>query len=172
MQKILQPLLGEAGVEKTKPATPFSNDFQILCALITHLGSHEKWQSRTASEIGGSLAMPPKEVERVLIAFPCFFRESTNRRNGERLFTVHLRYARRKIDENTGSHVSEPMNPEEIGILITLLIQMVSIEKQESQFVIEMRESNRSNAHSVLVAITIALISAITSLVVALMKSS
>lgn len=172
MQQILQALFGVAGFEKTKPATPFSNDFQILCALITHLGSHEKWQSRTPSEIGGSLALPPKEVERVLIAFPCFFRQSTNRKNGERLFTVHLRYARRKIDKNTGSHVSEPMNPEEIGILITLLTQMISIEKQESQFLIEMRESNRSNAHSVFVAVTIALISAITSLVVALMKSS
>lgn len=171
LQKI-QALLGRQGLEKTKPATPFTDDFQMLCALITHLGSHEKWQSRTPSEIGGSLAKPPKEVERVLAAFPCFFRESTNRKNGERLFTVHLRYARRKIDPTTGSHVSEPMNPEEIGILISLLTQMVSLEKQESQFVIEMRENNKSHAQGVSVAIIVALISAIASLVVAIMKSS
>lgn len=157
-------------MERKRSPTPFTDDFQMLCALITHLGSHEKWQSRTPAEIGGSLAMDPKEVERVLGAFPCFFRESANRKKGQRLFTVHLRYARRKKDPVTGSHVSEPMTPEEIGILIDLLTQMVSIETQESQFVVEMRENNRSHARSVWVAIAIALISSITSVVVSIIK--
>ncbi|ACM20087.1 hypothetical protein Geob_1729 [Geotalea daltonii FRC-32] len=160
----------KASSEKTKPATPFTDDFQMLCALITHLGSHEKWQSRTPSEIGGSLAMPPAEVERVLAAFPCFFRESTNRKNGERLFTVHLRYARRKKDPVSGDNVSEPMTPEEIGLLMTLLTQMVSLEKQESQFVVEMRENNKSHARTVTTAIIVAVISALASLLVALLK--
>ncbi len=128
MIKELHSLLHGQASGKTRPVTPFTDDFQMICALITHLGSHEKWQSRTSSEIGGSLAMPPQEVERVLIAFPCFFRESTNHKNGQRLFTVHLRYARRKVDQNTGSHMSEPMNPQEIGILINLLTHNYLLE--------------------------------------------
>lgn len=150
--------------------TPFTHDFQILCALITHLGSHERWQSRTSSEIAGSLAMSKSEVERVLISYPCFFRESSNRKNGERLFTVHLRYARRKKDPNTGSHVSEPLTPEEIGILINALIQMVSIETQESRFSRELRESSRRNQLTTLVAILVACISAFTTLIAAILK--
>lgn len=164
----IQSLFSSNAAERIKPETPFTNDFQKLCALITHLGAHEKWQSRPPSDIAYSLAMDKNEVERVLIAYPCFFRESGNHsNNGEKLFTVHLRYARRKKADD-GRHISEPMNPDEIGILINILIQMVSLEKQESQFVMEMRANNKSHTMGLSVAIIVALISAISSLVAVL----
>lgn len=153
-------------------AVSFADDFQILCALITHLGAHEKWQSRTPSEIAGSLAMERSEVERVLGSYPCFFRESANRKNNERCFTVHLRYARRKISPTTGSHESEPMTPEEIGMLVSTLTQMVGLEKEESHFLRELRSNNKRQTFTNLVALAVAVIAAISALVVALLKSS
>jgi hypothetical protein len=164
----LRDFFGLTQSERISPPTPFSYDFQRICALITHLGAHEKWQSRPPSDIAFSLAMDKDEVSRVLNAFPCFFRKSGQKNNGEELFTVHLRYARRK--EVNGVKSSEPMNPEEIGILINILMQMVSIEKQESRFVIEMRENNKRHEMGISVAIIVALISAISSLMVAILK--
>lgn len=149
----------------------FTEDFQALCALITHLGAHEKWQSRTPSEIAGSLAMGRSEVERVLGSYPCFFRESANRKNGERCFTVHLRYARRRANPSTGSHESEPMTPEEIGMLINVLTQMVSLEREESHFMRELRDNSKRQTLTNLVALSVAVISAIAVLVAALLKS-
>jgi hypothetical protein len=151
-------------------AASFSADFQILCALITHLGAHERWQSRTPSEIAGSLAMDRHEIERVLGAYPCFFRESANRKNGERCFTVHLRYARRHTHPVTGAHESLPLTPEEIGMLINTLTQMVSIEREESRFVSELRDNNRRQTLTNLVALSVAVISAIAVLVAAMLK--
>lgn len=148
----------------------FSEDFQIICALITHLGAHERWQSRTPSEIANSLAMERSEVERVLGSYPCFFRESANRKNKERCFTVHLRYARRKKNPISGAHESEPMTPEEIGILINTLTQMVGLEKEESQFLRELRSNNKRQTITNLVALTVAVIAAISALVAALLK--
>lgn len=148
----------------------FTNDFQSICALIIHLGTHEKWQSRTAREIAGSLAMDREEVERILLTYPCFFRESTNRKEGQRLFTVHLRYTRRKKDPITGEHIAEPLTAEEIGILINILMQMVSIEKQESQFFTELKESNKKNNQTTFIAILVACISALTTLISAVLK--
>ena len=152
-------------------SAPFTRDFQMLCALITHLGTHEKWQARSPSEIAGSLAMDASEVERVLGAYPCFFRESTNRNNqGERLFTVHLRYARRHTDPVTGAHVSLPMTPEEIGPVIETLMQMVSIESQESLFARELRQSNRRLMVTTSVALIAAVLSATATIIVSLLK--
>ena len=148
----------------------FTEDFQVLCALITHLRAHEKWQSRTPSEIAGSLAMERVEIERVLGSYPCFFRESANRKNGERCFTVHLRYARRRKNPTTGSHESEPMIPEEIGMLINTLTQMVALEKEESHFVQELRENNKRHNLTNRMALSVALISTLSTLTVALLK--
>jgi len=157
--------------ESKEPDSQYTADFQMLCALITHLGTHERWQSRSASQVAGSLAMPVDEVERVLVSYPAFFRESTNRNaQGERLFTVHLRYARRVIDPTTKSHVALPLTPQEAGMLIGTVMQMVSIESQESHFVRDLRASNKRHAVTTLVAVLVALMSAAATIVVALMK--
>jgi hypothetical protein len=151
--------------------TPFSDDFQMLCALITHLGAHEKWQARSPSQVAGRLAMPQDEVERVLGSYPCFFRESTNKnKQGERLFTVHLRYARRVLDPETGSHVSQPMTSDEIGLLIDTLVKMVSMESQESRFVRELQQSNRRQFLTTLGAILVASLTTTATVLVALLK--
>jgi hypothetical protein len=129
-----------------KSKTPFSDNFHMLCALITHLGAYGKSDTRPVNEIAGSLDRNKEkaEIEQVLNDFPCFFRESSNHSGGARYFAVHLRYARRQETTENGRHekFATPMSPEEIGMLINVVMQMVTLEKQESQFTKELQENN------------------------------
>ncbi|MCE9981450.1 hypothetical protein LZ656_03500 [Leclercia adecarboxylata] len=80
-----------------KNEVSFVRDFHYLTALIQHLGAHERWNSRTPRNIADSIGMEMGEIERVLISYPAFFRRSSNlSTQGEPLFMIHLRYARRK----------------------------------------------------------------------------
>jgi hypothetical protein len=110
----------------------FTRDFHILTALICHL-SATHWRSRTPSEIAGSLAMERNEVERVLLAYPGFFRESKNRKEGtkERMFTVHFRYALRRKDPETNKTVSDELTSEHISVMLNLLTEMITAESEE-----------------------------------------
>lgn len=110
----------------------FTKDFHMLTALICHLSATE-WRNRTPSEIAGSLAMDRDEVERVLIDYPGFFRESINKKKDtkERLFTAHLRYALRRRDPDTGARLSDPLDPDHMSIMLNLLKEMISVESEE-----------------------------------------
>ena len=110
----------------------FTRDFHILTALICHL-SATHWRSRTPSEIAGSLAMERNEVERVLLDYPGFFRESKNRKEAtkERMFTVHFRYALRRKNPETNKTVSDELTSEHISVMLNLLTEMITAESEE-----------------------------------------
>lgn len=144
---------------------PFTNDFHYLTALIQHLGAHEKWNSRTPRNISQSLGMEFENVERVLASYPAFFRRSGNLSvQKEPLYTVHLRYARRHKNEDTGQHESPPIKPEELSMLLGLVTQMISVEGQDERLKAELKHNN----FKMWIAIGAAIISAITAVVTTL----
>lgn len=110
----------------------FTRDFHLLTALICHL-SATHWNSRTPSEIAGSLAIDRNEVLRVLRDYPGFFRESKNKKQGtsEQMFTVHLRYALRRKDPETNKAMSEALSSEHVTVMLNLLTQMIVSESEE-----------------------------------------
>ena len=146
---------------------PFTNDFHYLTALIQHLGAHEKWNSRTPRNIAQSLSMEFKDVERVLASYPAFFRKSSNLSvQGEPLYTVHLRYARRQKNAETNQHDSPPIEPEEISMLLSLVTQMISVEGQDERLKAELKHNN----FKIWVAIIAAVISAMAAIVTSIIS--
>lgn len=137
----------------------FTRDFHTLTALICHL-SATHWRSRTPSEIAGSLAMDKAEVERVLLAYPGFFRESKNKKEGtnERMFTVHFRYALRRKNPDTNSTDSEALSPDQIAVMLNLLAEMITAESEERRLDKDIQVRKFNIKLTATVAITSALI--------------
>src|SRR5262247_3654812 len=102
---------------------PYTNYFDTLVALVTHLSSINA-ESRTVPNMARDLALEPEEVRGVVTKFPAFFRQSrTASQEGERFYTVHLRYARRY--DRQGERVpTEPLSPEELTTLLDLISKM------------------------------------------------
>lgn len=148
---------------------PFTHDFHYLAALIQHLGAHEKWNSRTPRNISQSLGMSFENIERVLSAYPAFFRKSSNLSSqNEPLYTVHLRYARRRKNENSGQYESPPITPEELSMLLGLVTQMISVEGQDERLKAELRQNNIK----IWIASGAAVASAVTAVIVAFITNS
>ncbi|RCU45632.1 hypothetical protein EZV61_15085 [Corallincola luteus] len=148
----------------------FIQDYHFLVALISHLSATQH-KNRTPRDIAGSLAMDHQEVERVLLAYPGFFRQSINRsqHTGERLFTVHLRYALRRKGEGSNNY-NEPLPPDSIALMLSLVAEMVSNERQESRMKADLQQRNKATRWTVLVAVGTALLSSFTALLVAIVK--
>ncbi|NIF50062.1 hypothetical protein F3J28_20080 [Enterobacter sp. Ap-1006] len=153
---------------KNKKSVPsFTQDFHYLTALIQHLGAHEKWNSRTPRNIADSLGMDINEVERVLRSYPAFFRRSGNlSTQGEPLFMIHLRYARRRRNADDGSRESPPVEPAELGMMLDLVTKMIAVEEQGRRLSID----ERNNSLKLWLAIFLAAISTLTTLAVAYIK--
>jgi len=137
----------------------FTRDFHVLTALICHL-STTHWKSRTPSEMAGSLAMDRGEVQKVLLAYPGFFRESKNRKEGtkERMFTVHFRYALRRKDSETNQTTSEVLSPDQISVMLNLLTEMISAESEERRLEKDIKVRKFNIKLTAIVAIASALI--------------
>ncbi|MDQ6990308.1 MAG: hypothetical protein Q9M11_01075 [Mariprofundaceae bacterium] len=127
--------------------TPYSESFDLLVALISHLGSTDK-ASSTPTRIASNLGLEKQRVLNVLESFPAFFRKSNNTSNHDKLagdyyYTLHLRYSRRKIDhEEDGA--SQPLTTEEIKMLINLVTHMVQQEQENSRSMIELQQSYKN----------------------------
>lgn len=144
---------------------PFTQDFHYLTALIQHLGAHEKWNSRTPRNISQSLGLDLDIVERVLESYPAFFRKSSNLSSqNEPLYTIHLRYARRRRNLDTDQYESPAIQPDEISMLLSLVTQMIGVEGQDERLKSELRQ----NSFKMWIAIVAAIISALTAIVTAL----
>jgi hypothetical protein len=68
-------------VTVTQSETLFADNFQLICALINHLGVHERFDTRSVDDIAGSIKQPRDKILNVLVNFPCFFRESINEKD-------------------------------------------------------------------------------------------
>lgn len=150
-----------------KPEVSFVRDFHYLTALIQHLGAHERWNSRTPRNIADSIGMDMGEIERVLINYPAFFRRSSNlSAQGEPLFMIHLRYARRKKNEETDTRESPPISAAEMGIMLDLVTKMIAVEEQNKRLSFEIK----SNNIKIWSAMGLAFLSSVTAIVTALLK--
>lgn len=150
-----------------KPEVSFVRDFHYLTALIQHLGAHERWNSRTPRNIADSIGMDMGEIERVLINYPAFFRRSSNlSAQGEPLFMIHLRYARRKKNEETDARESPPISAAEMGIMLDLVTKMIAVEEQNKRLSFEIK----SNNIKIWSAMGLAFLSSVTAIVTALLK--
>lgn len=147
----------------------YSNNFDSLVALITHLSSTSH-KSRTPSNIAKSLSFDPKEVLEVLETFPAFFRKSKNtKERGEHYFTVHLRYARRKQEKKDGEN-SKPLEPEELSSLIDLVTHMVTQEQETNRLYLDLKERYRNLFWSNIITMAAAIIAAIAAVISASVK--
>ncbi|EEW0765305.1 MULTISPECIES: hypothetical protein [Escherichia] len=151
----------------TTPQISFTRDFHYLTALIQHLGAHERWNSRTPRNIADSLGMDMYEVERVLASYPAFFRRSGNlSAQGEPLFMVHLRYARRRKNDETGSRESPPISAAEMGIMLDLVTKMIAVEEQNKRLSFEIKKNNLK----IWSALALTFLSSVTAIATALLK--
>ncbi|MEQ1968904.1 hypothetical protein ABLA30_18285 [Xenorhabdus nematophila] len=154
-------------VKKSELPISFVKDFHYLTAIIQHLGAHERWNSRTPRNIADSLGMDMHQVERVLNSYPAFFRRSSNlSAQGEPLFMIHLRYARRKKNENTDARESPPISSAEIGLLLDLVTKMIGVEEQNKKLGFEVKNNNLK----IWSALVLAFISSATAIATALLK--
>ncbi|MEN4691271.1 hypothetical protein [Pantoea agglomerans] len=150
-----------------KHEVSFVRDFHYLTALIQHLGAHERWNSRTPRNIADSIGMDMDEIERVLTSYPAFFRRSSNlSTQGEPLFMIHLRYARRKKNEETDARESPPISAAEMGIMLDLVTKMIAVEEQNKRLSFEIK----SNNIKIWSAMGLAFLSSVTAIVTALLK--
>lgn len=150
-----------------KSEVSFTKDFHYLTALIQHLGAHERWNSRTPRNIADSLGMDMTEVERVLSTYPAFFRRSSNlSAQGEPLFMIHLRYARRRKNEETDARESPPVSATEMGMMLDLVTKMIGVEEQNKRLSYEIK----SNNIKIWSALGLAFLSSVTAIAVALLK--
>lgn len=158
-------------MENTR-ASNFTEDYHFLVALISHL-SATRHKNRTPREIAGSLAMDHREIERILIDYPSFFRQSKNvsPHTKEKLFTVHLRYALRRKEEVSNNY-DEPLDTDSISLMLNLIAEMVRHEREEHRLNLDLEQKSKSSKIAVLVAIGTALISSFTALTIALISIS
>lgn len=121
----------------------FTEDFHYLAALIQHLGAHEKWNSRTPRNIADSLGLEMTEVEKVLLNYPSFFRKSAHLSSQkEPLFSLHLRYARRRKNPDSGEREALPVSSSELSMLMDLVTKMINIEAENKRLDTESKHNN------------------------------
>jgi len=145
----------------------FTEDFHYLTALIQHLGAHEKWNSRTPRNISDSLGLDFQVVEKVLGGYPSFFRRSKNLSSQkEPLYTLHLRYARRKKNQDTGQREAAPVNSSELTMLMDLVTKMINIEAEDKR----LNTENKHNNFKIWAAISVAFLSSGAAIITALLK--
>ncbi|MFV8997997.1 hypothetical protein [Enterobacter hormaechei] len=85
---------------------------------------------------------------------------------GEPLFMIHLRYARRRRNADDGSRESPPVEPAELGMMLDLVTKMIAVEEQGRRLSVD----ERNNSLKLWLAILLAAISTLTTLAVAYIK--
>ncbi|WP_413479583.1 hypothetical protein [Vibrio hibernica] len=145
----------------------FTRDFHYLTALIQHLGAHEKWNSRTPRNIADSLGLDLIQVEKILADYPAFFRRSKNLSSqNEPLYALHLRYARRRKNPESGAREAPPVNSSELSMLMDLVTRMIQIEAEDKRLLTESKHNNLK----VWAAVIAAVLSSVAAIATALIK--
>jgi hypothetical protein len=113
-----------------KDQTPYSDNLDILNALITYLAMTDN-KSNTPSFIAKSLGLDVSKVKNTLQEFDGLFRESTHSsEEGEKYYTLQLRYSRRWIrGSNSENKPTEALSAEYLDILLNFVTRMVEQEQ-------------------------------------------
>lgn len=157
----------------------YTEHYERLVALITHLGATDK-ASRTPTFMAKDLRLEKEQVLNTLKSFPAYFRESRTasqdaRSEGDKYFTLHLRYSRREIDRNADEN-SRPLSTEEINMLLGLVTHMLEQEQENSRAYSNLEQSYKNlestNKITMVAAIGAAIIAAIGAVVAAIIAAS
>jgi hypothetical protein len=146
---------------------PYTGNFDTLVALVTYLASTE-FRSRTIPPMAMDLGLDPEEVKAVLQKFTGFFRKSRNAEGGEHSYTLHLRFARRRLEGGVIS--SDTLKPEEFATLLELISKMVANENEMSRLYLDLEQRNRTLLWTNVITMIAALIAAGTAIATMLIK--
>ena len=144
----------------------YSDHLETLIALVTNLAM-TRYKSRTPGALAKYLALDYDEVLYVLRNFKGLFRESiTVTDNGERYYTLQLRYARRWLEDETpeddNSELREPLEADYLSTLLSFISEMVANEQASAR--------QHSENRITFIGAWIAAIAAIAAAVITLLK--
>lgn len=152
----------------TTVGLPYTENFNTLVALVTYLASTE-FKSRTIPTMAKDLGLNLEEVKAVLQKFTGFFRKSIYvDESGEHSYTLHLRFARRRL--GSGVISSEPLEPEELTSLLDLISKMVANENEMSILYLDLKQRNRTLLWTNMITMIAALVAAGTAIATAFIK--
>jgi hypothetical protein len=141
----------------------YSENFDAIIALLTHLSNCDQ-ESRTVPHMATNLGLDAEIVRKVLDGFPGFFRRSKKRDAvNEPYYTVHMRYARRKVDGE--SSPTERLTADELGSLFDLVSKMVSNEHEMLKTNLSLKAQTDSMIRNSNIMIAVAVLSAIVAIV-------
>lgn len=136
--------------------TPYSDNLEILTALISHLGLVQN-KSRVPSRIAVSIGWERAEVERVLNEFKGIFRKSSRRspKTKQHYYTLQLRYSLKhseyqKAEDNKISsdearkEFNQPGSPLEVSDIISLIEYVSNRAEQETARHLTLKEIHQT----------------------------
>jgi hypothetical protein len=165
----LHAIASSREVTMTTPPQPYTDNFDALVALLTHLANTDR-ESRTVPNMARDLGLDEHQVRKVLQQFTGLFRKSrtVDKKNGEPFYTVHLRYARRKRDGATVP--TEPLKPSELSTLLDLVLKMVARENEMSKLYVELKQRGRTLIVTNIVTMIAALLAALVAITTAFIR--
>jgi hypothetical protein len=147
---------------------PYTENFNTLVALVTYLASTE-FKSRTIPPMARELGLDLEEASAVLQKFTGFFRKSIYvDERGEHSYTLHLRFARRRLEDKVVS--SDPLKPEELTTLLDLISKMVANENETSRLYLDLEQRNRTLLWTNMITMIAALVAAGTAIATVFIK--
>ncbi len=157
----------------------FTDNFDMLVALVTNLSLDPDQEARTATGISKELQLDRAAVQAVFDGFPCFFRQSknTDATTGEHYYEIHARYARR-VPPPAGSSARPtppPLPPEELSLMFDLITNMVKTESQSADLRQRTEASSadlRSKNRQIVMTLIVALLAAGAAIVSAFIKGT
>jgi hypothetical protein len=141
------------------------DDIEYLVPLITYLGSNPYWWARSAPSLAKELTLDEVRVQQLFERYPMIFRKSRYiEQSKAHSYALQMRYAQRRDGETEQPpQVSAfpVLSESQVIALIDFLVRVSTLET-----------SVRSSTRSMYVAVTAAVISAGTAVIVALLKSA
>lgn len=114
-----------------KEVNKYSNDLDILIALITYL-AFSQYKSMRPSKLAERLALELAPVRKVLDSYKGIFRKSFNTQGetGEHYYTLHMRYALRydEGEHNNGQEEGLKLSSDQVSILLKFVIDKAAQE--------------------------------------------
>jgi hypothetical protein len=153
-------------MEHKKPNLYYSEHYETLVALVTHLGAKGGDEADAANPIDMAkrLGLDEAEVENVLDNFKGLFRKSENpypsEHGPQHRYMLQLRYARRKYVNGKVINVGEALSNGELFSLLEFVTNKVR-EEQENE---RQARSNKITMIGVWIAAALSLASTIVSL--------
>jgi hypothetical protein len=139
-------------------------DIEYLVPLISYLGSNPYWWARSAPSLAKELSLDQARVQQLFDRHPMIFRKSRYIEESKaHSYALQLRYAQRKDgDTEQPPQVSAfpVLSESQVIALIDFLVRISTLDT-----------SVRSSMRSMYVAVAAAIVSSITAVVVALLKS-